>query len=136
MAYITKFPQNTRITTTEVQTSNLITIGNSVQISDSSVLLGEVSNVRINGGTAGQILSTDGSGMLTWISGGISQYSGNVNTVNAVAGNVDINSVLAPGVVPANGDLFLDTSPRVNNVQPIYIYINNGWRQLLTASGA
>lgn len=138
MAYITKFPQNTRITTTEVQTSNLITVGNSVQISDSRVVLGGVGNVRISGGAAGQVLGTDGSGNLAWTAGSVSQYSGNVNTVNPIATPAEIAAVLPVGTVPKTGDLFSDTSTRINNTQPLYVYVNNTlqWRQLLTASGA
>jgi hypothetical protein len=42
--------------------------------------LGPVANVKISGGTAGQVLTTTGSGSIFWSSSGISQLIGDVST--------------------------------------------------------
>lgn len=59
--------------------------------------LGAVANVRITGGTAGQILSTDGAGNLSWASDSGGSY-GNSNVaayLPTYTGNVDANWVIA-----------------------------------------
>lgn len=49
-------------------TGNLTTNGNISFTNSSSVSLGAVGNLRISGGTTGQVLSTDGTGNLSWAS--------------------------------------------------------------------
>ena len=103
--------------------------------------LGPVSNVRITGPSAnGQVLTTDGSGNLRWAnsagggSGG-NTYFASTTTLADIASTADINYVLPVGVPLTNGDFFFDTRTANNNTQPVYLYINGGWRQLLTAVG-
>ena len=52
----------------EIQTSNITVLSN-LSVGDLSDL-GNVGNVIITGGSAGQVLSTDGAGNLSWIAGG------------------------------------------------------------------
>ena len=59
-----------------------------------NVTLGAVANLHISGGTSGQVLSTDGSGGLSFVtinSSGISNGTSNIN-IPTVNGNVDITS--------------------------------------------
>jgi len=59
-----------------------------------NVTLGAVANLHISGGTSGQVLSTDGSGGLSFVtinSSGISNGTSNVN-IPTVNGNVNITS--------------------------------------------
>jgi len=60
-----------------------------------NVQLGSNANVHIYGGNSGQILSTDGSGNLSWVSTGTQSeiYNGNSNvTIPTMDGNVYINA--------------------------------------------
>jgi len=91
-----------------INTSNLIVSGNSD--------LGAVANVKITGGTNGQILSTDGAGGLNWISaGGISSNIANgtsnvsIDTVNGDVG-VSINGVANVLAVSSTGITVTGTS--------------------------
>lgn len=65
---------------------------------DGTSNLGDVANVKITGGTNGQILSTDGTGNLSWKSGGGggsgfffigTRYSGNV-MIDVLSGSFNI----------------------------------------------
>jgi len=67
----------------------------------SNVALGAVGNVHITGGTSGYVLSTDGSGALSWVaqSGGGSSY-GNSNVADYLptyTGNVSANYFIGNG---------------------------------------
>jgi len=66
-----------------------------------NVTLGAVANLHISGGTSGQVLSTDGSGSLSWatVSGGGGSYS-NTNTaayLPTYTGNVSANYFIGNG---------------------------------------
>ena len=52
----------------------------------SNVALGPVANVHITGGTNGYVLSTDGSGTLSWVA-----QSGGGSTSNISNGNINVN---------------------------------------------
>lgn len=54
--------------------------GNVNFTSSGNVSLGSISNVKILGGTSGQVLSTDGTGNLSWITGGGGGSPGGGNT--------------------------------------------------------
>lgn len=66
--------------------------------------LGNVGNITILGGSAGQVLSTDGTGNLTWISAGSSSY-GNANVANYLptyTGNLDsVGNITSTGNITA-----------------------------------
>ena len=73
----------------------------------SNVALGEVGNVKITGGTNGYVLSTDGSGGLSWVaqSGGGSYANSNVatflgsygsNTI-VTTGNISVGNIIGNG---------------------------------------
>lgn len=78
-----------------------------------NVTLGNVSNLHITGGTSGQVLSTDGTGNLSWITAGgggssdsISNGTSNVsistsggNVIFGVGGTAGVTIVTAAGVV-------------------------------------
>ena len=72
--------------------------------------LGPVGNVTITGGSAGQYLQTNGSGVLSWqsISAGTSITNGNSNvSIPAANGNVNISAV-------GNANVFVVTGTGVN----------------------
>jgi hypothetical protein len=62
-------------------------------------------------------------------------FTGTTTTTASICTNTDINAVIPPSSVPKNGDIFVDQSTRVNNTQPVYIYVGGNWRQFLTAWG-
>jgi hypothetical protein len=75
-----------------------LTVSNATGVVDftttANVTLGAVANLHISGGTSGQVLSTDGSGGLSFVtinSSGISNGNSNVNIPTA-NGNVNITS--------------------------------------------
>ena len=86
--------------------------------------LGDVGNVKIAGGTAGQVLSTDGAGNLSYISVSASTISNGTSnvTVTPVDGNVDINinSVLTMRVsgslVDVTGNLVVSGNANADNL--------------------
>jgi hypothetical protein len=64
-----------------------------------NVTLGAVGNLHIAGGTAGQLLSTNGNGTLSWTTDANSSY-GNTNVANYLptfTGNVGAGNVIATG---------------------------------------
>jgi fibronectin-binding autotransporter adhesin len=78
--------------------------------------LGPVGNVTITGGSSGQVLSTDGSGALSFISvssSGISNGTSNVN-IPAVNGNVNISSAGNANVL-----VITDTGANINGTLSI-----------------
>ena len=107
--------------------------------------LGDIANVQISGGSANYVLQTNGSGNLSWTpqtggnggggGTGVTTYFASTTTLADIASTADINYVLPTGVTLHNGDLFFDTRVSTNNTQPLYIYVNSNWRQLLTALG-
>ena len=75
-----------------------LTVSNATGVVDftttANVTLGAIGNLHISGGTSGQVLSTNGSGGLSFVtinSSGISNGTSNVN-IPTVNGNVDITS--------------------------------------------
>ena len=68
--------------------------------------LGSVNNVIIEGGTDGQVLTTDGDGNLSWTSGATSYGNSNVVTLLSVfgsntittTGNVSVGNIVATGI--------------------------------------
>jgi hypothetical protein len=91
-------------------------------INSSNVSLGNVSNVKVTGGSSGQYLQTDGTGNLSWVTlsisgSSISNGTSNVNIPNAngnvnisAAGNANVLVVTGTGVniagtLTANGTL-------------------------------
>lgn len=109
--------------------------------------LGPVGNVRITGGTTGQVLTTNGSGGLSWASGSSSLANGSSSiAIPAVNGNIILQSGgVAIGNIASTG---LDvTSPLsantllvrgVSNLGPASnLRISGGLiNQVLTATGA
>ena len=80
-----------------------VSLGDKVNFSDASnVTLGQVSNVHLLGGGAGQVLSTDGTGGLSWItvSGGGGGGGANV-TVDTFTGDGS-NTTFTLSTTPAN----------------------------------
>lgn len=92
---------------------------------------------------SGQIIQSTGPNTApVWVDRsdvGAKCYTGVVSAGGPVATNAQINASLPPGTVLKGGDLFLDTSPRSDNTQPMYIYFESpnynsasGWRQIAT----
>jgi len=88
--------------------ANLTSNGNVNFTNASNVALGAVGNVRITGGSSGQYLSTDGSGVLSWASitgttaSNIANGNSNVN-IPSSNGNVNISAVGNANVVVVTG---------------------------------
>ena len=91
-----------------VTAGNITSSGGVANLSNSSsVDLGAVGNLHISGGSSGQFLSTNGSGTLSWASGGsqstIANGTSNVsittngNVTTSVAGNANILTVTGTG---------------------------------------
>jgi len=91
-----------------VTAGNITSAGGVANLSNSSsVDLGAVGNLHISGGSSGQFLSTNGSGTLSWASGGsqstIANGTSNVaiatngNVTTSVAGNANIMTVTGTG---------------------------------------
>jgi hypothetical protein len=70
------------ITGTGANITGTANITGNVALSGANVTLGNVSNVRITGGSSQQVLTTDGSGTLSWVSPTTSSI-----TVNSFTGN-------------------------------------------------
>ena len=63
--------------------------------------LGPIGNVTITGGSAGQVLSTDGAGNLSWVSDATSTYGdGNVTSLLAAFGS---NTITTTGLITGDG---------------------------------
>jgi len=88
-------------------------------ITSSNVSLGAVGNVKITGGSSGQVLRTDGSGVLSWVSissSGVSNGTSNVNiatsggnVVVGVGGTASVFTVASTGVVISGTASFSNT---------------------------
>jgi hypothetical protein len=71
--------------TNTLSTTGLTATGN-VALSGANVTLGSVSNLHVAGGTSGYVLSTDGSGNLSWVSAGNAlQSSGGISIVSTIS---------------------------------------------------
>jgi hypothetical protein len=90
---------------TSTGTLSSLTVTGNVDFSGSNVSLGNVSNLHINGGSSGQLLSTDGAGNLSWTS--------------STASNVTIDTFSGNGVQTT---FVLSTAP--SNVNNILVNIN------------
>ena len=91
---------------------NITSTGNVNFTSTANVALGAIGNIHITGGTTGQVLTTNGSGGLSWstVSGGGGGGSASVTVSNT-----------APST-PAEGDLWLDSETGDLNV-----YFGGAW---------
>jgi hypothetical protein len=75
------------ITGTGANINGTANITGNLALSGANVTLGNVSNLHITGGTANQVLSTDGSGTLTFKTGSI--------TIVGRSGNISIPVILS-----------------------------------------
>lgn len=85
----------------------------SVDTSNNAVSLGAVGNVSITGGTAGQYLQTNGSGVLTWatVSGG---GGGGASVLDDLT-DVTISSPTSGQVLKYNGSAWVNSSDTDTN---------------------
>jgi|LakMenEpi03Aug12_release.lakeMendotaPanAssembly.Ray.scaffolds.fasta_scaffold21055_18 hypothetical protein len=92
---------------TSVGTLTSLTVGGTVN-------LGSVANVRILGGSVGQILRTDGTGNLSWVADGTSYGNSNVAsylptyTGNLTAGNISVTGNISANNIGNIAELNLD----------------------------
>ena len=71
---------------TSVGTLTGLTVSGNVNFTGPNVSLGAVSNLHVGGGTSGYVLSTDGSGNLSWVSAGNAlQSSGGISIVSTIS---------------------------------------------------
>ena len=103
------------ISSINVGLSSLDAANLSVNMSNTgNVTLGSVSNLHITGGTSGQVLSTDGAGNLSWITGG----GGGGNSISEDGGNIAISLSK-----DANSSLFANATvydPYSNTTKPLF----------------
>lgn len=79
-----------------------LTAGGNVSFTGSSVSLGSNSSVKITGGSSGQVLSTNGSGNLSWV-------NTSTGTVSSVTGNGSGLGFTLGGTVTTTGNIALTT---------------------------
>ena len=83
----------------DITTVGLAANGN-VSFTGSNVSLGDIANLHILGGSSGQLLSTNGSGNLSWTTvspGTLSNGSSNIQVLNS--GNITFSSAGTANVV-------------------------------------
>jgi len=89
-----------------ISTNTFIALTSANFVAASNVNLGAVGNVKITGGTSSYVLSTDGTGNLSWIAGSsgsnISNGNSNVNIPSA-NGNINFSAVGNANVVVITG---------------------------------
>jgi hypothetical protein len=80
------------VTSNTLVTANNVNATGNINFTGPNVSLGTVANVRITGGTDGQFLTTNGSGVLSWANVSAANITGTVANANyaAYAGNVTI----------------------------------------------
>ena len=67
---------------------------------------------------------------------GVTYYQGTAPTGSvATLPTSIVNSLIPAGTPLRNGDIFYDLSTRANNVNPVYLYINGNWGQVMMAFG-
>lgn len=124
---------NTSFTSANLSSSGTASFTGNLTFTGTVANLGTVANVRITGGTSGQVLSTDGTGVLSWVppatgggsgtvaSGTATQLAfyastgdtvsatgtnltwNNVSTVLTVTGNISTGNISASGAVASTG---------------------------------
>lgn len=97
---ITNVDANSNIIGISVDSANVgnLTVSGNLNVQSNNFNLGDVSNVHILGGTNGQLLQTDGTGNLSWTSGG-----GGGGVVRIIAGdNITISPEDGIGAVTIN----------------------------------
>jgi len=67
------------------KTTNTLSVTGNLAVSGGNVSLGDISNIHITGGANGQVITTDGSGNLSFVSAGSTTYS--TVFVDAFTGN-------------------------------------------------
>jgi len=118
-----------------------LTVSGNTTFSGAVVTLGSVANLRISGGTTGQVLTTNGSGILSWASvagGGGSYTDSNVVTLLSsfgsnnitTTGNITSGNVITTGAVGATGRVsglsFEGSTANIGSLQALSVgtYIN------------
>jgi hypothetical protein len=86
----------TTINSTTVSTTALIATGN-VALSGANVSLGAVSSLHITGGSTGQVLTTDGSGGLSWTSASSGTSYTNANVISLLETSGRSNNIITSG---------------------------------------
>ena len=109
-------------TVTSAAQPNITSLGTLISVTSTGIVnltgasnvdLGPVGNIHITGGTNGQVLTTDGSGTLSWatttssygnseVASYLPTYTGNLAGTNANIGNMYISNLTATGEVIAN----------------------------------
>jgi hypothetical protein len=119
-------PSNIILANGDITTTNISTTG--------VTNLNAVGNVKITGGTAGQVISTDGSGNLSFISvssSSISNGSSNVNVLEngnitfSSAGNANVVVITGTGEI-VNGNLSTTGNAAVLGIKTDNYYYANG----------
>jgi hypothetical protein len=91
-------------------------------------------NITTSGNVSGNAVYTNNllqANGVPWLLGA-AYFSNSLNTSNSIATTNEINANISGS--PKNGDLFFDTSTRLTNHQPVYMYVNGQWRQFMTAT--
>jgi hypothetical protein len=96
--YVYMYASNSKgIGEVSIGADNIINISSgNVTFTSGNLSLGDISSVHINGGNSGEVLSTDGSGNLSWISAGGGGSLGNLEVVGTtiqIANSATENSI-------------------------------------------
>lgn len=104
---------NAQANITSVGTLTTLTVSGNVTLTGANVSLGNVSNLKITGGTTGQVLSTDGAGNLSWIdagSGGIQSNTAGIAGADVVTNIVSLTQAEYDAIVsPDASTLYIIT---------------------------
>jgi hypothetical protein len=113
-------------------TSNTTTI-NTVNINVAGVAnISNIGNLQVNGGNVGQFVGVNTSNVLTFIDRvSFANLNLGSNTATTAAINAQLPASLANN--QQNGSMVFNTDTNANNTQPLYIYLNGSWRQMLVS---
>ena len=93
-----------------------------------------ISNLQVNGGNVGQFIGVNTTNVLTFID---RVSFANLNLGANLPTSAAINAQLPTGLAnnQQNGSMVFNTETSSYNTQPLYIYLNGAWRQMMI-SGA
>ena len=113
-------------------TSTSIT-GNVTNINVSGVAnISSIGNLQVNGGNVGQFVGVNTSNVLTFID---RVAFANLNLGSSLPTTAAINAQLPANLAnkQQNGSMVFNTETSTYNTQPLYIYLNGAWRQMMVS---
>jgi len=98
------------------------TINTTALTANGAVNLGAVGNITITGGTSGYVLSTDGSGTLSWVAQTVSSTYANSNVASYLptySGNLTAGNVVVSGNLTISGTTTTVNSTTTRIIDPV-----------------